>query len=100
MAKARETKAVAELDAGFEVEIEHPKTKERYGVTMAAYRDHYAGAGFKVDRRGDGTPITSEDDAREAPQPVGPQGPEPEVPEGGVIPVHTPETEETGQDAD
>lgn len=79
-----------DLPDSHEVEIEHPKTGERYGVTMGAFREHYDKAGFKVDRHGDGTPIVADAKAPEStPEivPVGPQGPEPEVPEGGVIPV-------------
>lgn len=38
-----------------EVEIVHPKTGERYGVTVTDYRRLYEDRGFKIDRNADQT---------------------------------------------
>lgn len=93
---ASKTEKMKDLPGTAEVEIEHPKTGERYGVTVAAFRDHYEGAGFKIDRMGDGSAILSDRDEAKRPDDVqlfGPQGdPQPVDP--------TPKVAEVPPDAD
>lgn len=43
------------LKASDEIEVIHPETGQRYGVSVAAYHDLYEPAGYKPVRQGDNT---------------------------------------------
>lgn len=53
----KETDALAHLDDAIEVEIEHPQTGQRYGMSMVAYRELYEPLGYEVTGRSDGQPL-------------------------------------------
>lgn len=63
------------LDDAVPVEIEHTETRQRYGVTMGAYRELYEPIGYIVTKRADGVPLPSAapDVPDNAPAPVFPQ---------------------------
>ena len=90
---------IKHLDDDAEIEIMHPKTGERYGVTAAAFRADYEPAGFEVDRMGDGSAIVSDRDEPKAPDDLpalGVQGePQPGTVEAGEGAV-TPQADTTG----
>lgn len=79
------------LDAATEIEIVHPDTGQRYGVSVAAYRDLYEPQGFKPARQGDNTLLPGD----------------PRAPEAGSIPadmpaaiVPTPDEDDDSDDSD